>query len=352
MFERFNSRIKKLRKKIGLKDIANKVGVSTTLVSYVLNNQFKNRISEETANRIREAAAELNYRPNQIAKSLRGNKTQTIGLIISDIANPFSSNIARIIEDEATKNKYNVLFGSADENIRKAEKIMDVLLSRQVDGFILAPPEDFEEQLVRLKKEGVPFVLIDRYFERIKAHSISINNFETSYNVTRHLLDNGYKNVGMINYKTRLHHLKERNRGYIEALETAGIEFNPDNLKEIEEESLDEAIVHALDALLEGDHPVDALFFSSSKVSIKGLAYLGEKKVRIPEELGVVCFDETEAYRLFPSKISYVKQPLESMGKEAVKTLLEEIDGVERDRNVVFNTELIIQESSLKKQEY
>src|SRR5690625_6977678 len=95
-----------MKKRISLKDIANEVGVSTSLVSYVLNNQLENRINKETAKKIRKVAAEMNYRPNHVARSLKRNKTQTIGLIVADIANPFSSSIARIIEDEAKKHGY------------------------------------------------------------------------------------------------------------------------------------------------------------------------------------------------------------------------------------------------------
>src|SRR5699024_2704816 len=129
---------------------------------------------------IRKVAAEMNYRPNHVARSLKRNKTQTIGLIVADIANPFSSSIARIIEDEAKKHGYTVIFGSADENHKKAESLIDVFLSRQVDGFIIAPPQGLEKQLKRLKKEDIPFVLIDRYFEDLDVNYIAIDDFQAS----------------------------------------------------------------------------------------------------------------------------------------------------------------------------
>jgi LacI family transcriptional regulator len=113
-----------MKKKISLKDIAKKVGVSTALVSYVLNNQKTGRIRKEVALKIKETAKELNYRPNQIAKSLKLNKSFTIGVIVADISNPFFSNLARIIEDEAYKNNYTVIFGSADENAARYKYII------------------------------------------------------------------------------------------------------------------------------------------------------------------------------------------------------------------------------------
>src|SRR5690606_23589850 len=119
-----------MRKKIAMKDIAKQLGVSTALVSYVLNNKFLDRINPDTARRIKELADELQYRPNQIAKSLKISRTLTIGLIIADISNLFYSSIARVIEDAAKKHHYNVIFGSADENLEKFEELVQVFVNR------------------------------------------------------------------------------------------------------------------------------------------------------------------------------------------------------------------------------
>ena len=127
-----------MSKRVSLKDIAKEVGVSTALVSYVLNNLKEGRIRKEIAERIREVAKRLNYRPNQVARSLKTRRTHTIGLIVADISNPFSSSLARIVEDEAAKVNYTVIFGSSDETAAKSEKLIDTLLNRQVDGLITA----------------------------------------------------------------------------------------------------------------------------------------------------------------------------------------------------------------------
>ena len=159
-----------MAKKVSLKDIAKEVGVSTALVSYVLNNLKEGRISKEIALKIREVAQRLNYRPNQIAKSLKTSKTFTIGLIVADIANPFSSTLARIVEDEANKFNYTVIFGSSDENNQKSAKVIDTLLNRQVDGLIISPPADSESQMIELQNQDIPFVLLDRYFPSVKTN--------------------------------------------------------------------------------------------------------------------------------------------------------------------------------------
>ncbi|MCH5600487.1 LacI family DNA-binding transcriptional regulator [Niabella ginsengisoli] len=137
--------------KVSMKDIAREVGVSVALVSYVLNNRFENRINKDVAEKIRKTAKKLQYRPNQIAKSLKTNKTFTIGLIVADISNPFSSTLARIIEDEGAKYGYTVIFGSSDEDLTKFENLTNAFLNRQVDGLIMLPPEGAEDFIIGLK---------------------------------------------------------------------------------------------------------------------------------------------------------------------------------------------------------
>ena len=166
-----------MNKKVSLKDIAQKVGVSTALVSYVLNNKKQGRISKAVAQKIRDAALQMNYRANQIAKSLKTNKTQTIGLIVADIANPFFSGLARIIEDEADKTNYTVIFGSSDENAEKSLKLIDTFINRQVDGLILAAGENGEGHIKYLQQQEVPLVLIDRYFPGINNSYIALDNY-------------------------------------------------------------------------------------------------------------------------------------------------------------------------------
>lgn len=336
-----------MKKRVSLKDIAAKVGVSASLVSYVLNDQLENRINKETAEKIRRAAAEMHYQPNYIAKSLKNNKTQTIGLIVADIANPFSSSVARIIEDEAQKNNYEVIFGSADEDYRKAQKLIDVLMSRQVDGFIIAPPEGLEKQLMRLQAEDVPFVLIDRYFKALNVNYVAVDNFRASYNAVKHLIDNGFTRIGFINYQTRLIHLEERTRGYKEALRRAGLPVSRRNLKIISEANLEEEIQKAIDELIDRKLPADAVFFSSSNIAIEGLSYLRKIGIKIPDELGVICFDETKAYDLFQYPVTYIKQPLGQVGEAAVRLLIESINGRRTSGKIILATEMVVKGSSL-----
>ena len=333
-------------KKVSLKDIAREVGVSTALVSYVLNNLKEGRINKEIAARIREVAGKMNYRPNQIAKSLKTNRTYTIGVIVADIANPFSSSLARIIEDEANEHNYTVFFGSSDENLSKFIKLTDTFLVRQVDGLILSPPENAEKYVEILMKQNIPFVLLDRYIPELKTNYVLIDNHKASAEATKHLIGSGCTNVGMISYNSNLVHLKEREQGFIGALENAGYTAANFNIKHVDIVNNREEIQKAVQELLNQTDPVNGLLFASNMIAGYSLRYINTLSLRIPDHLKVVSFDETESLDLFYSPITYVRQPLQDMGKMAMKIILDLIGKPNTITQVAMNADLIIRQST------
>jgi LacI family transcriptional regulator len=336
-----------LKKRAGLKDIAQELGVSIALVSYVLNNQKENRISKEIADKIRQVAKDLNYQPNQIAKSLKMQKTFTIGLIVADISNPFSSLSARIIEDEAKKKGYTVIFGSSDENIEKATDLINALLNRQVDGFIIAAVDNSVELLEKLDKIGVPFVLIDRYFPEKSFNYVAINNYKAAFGAVSHLIANGRKNIGMITYDTQLFHLQERKRGYQEALIHHKMNNNPAFLCEIGLSDIQKAVENGIHALLNLKEPVDALFFASNTLGLNGLKCVKQLAINVPKDLAIVAFDETDAYELFATPITHIAQPMYEICQQATLTLLQKIDNpTHKMTQLLLDTTLVIQASS------
>ena len=330
-----------MKKNVSLKDIAEKVGVSTALVSYVLNNKLKDRINKDVAATIRQAAEDLNYRPNQIARSLKTQKTFTIGLIVADIANPFSSQIARIIEDEAKNYGYSVIFGSSDESAQKTSNLIKLFLDRQVDGLILALPEHTEEQVQYLKKIHVPFVLIDRYFPAIPTNTVSINNHSAAQTAIQHLLDNGHKRIGIVGYQTSLFHLNERIRGAVDLLGDNALIGN------VRIGSIHQDVAASIDGFLGDPDPVDAIFFTSNLLAISGLKYINSLGIKIPDQLAIVAFDETDAFDLFYVPISYVSQPMAELGRESVRLLLDTIEDSESIKSVELDAELVIRSSSV-----
>ncbi|OJU52587.1 MAG: LacI family transcriptional regulator [Bacteroidales bacterium 45-6] len=330
-----------MKKRVSIKDVALHVGVSTALVSYVLNNKKEGRISKEAAAKIRQAAIDLNYVPNQIARSLKSQKTNTIGLIVADIANPFSSQIARIIEDEAQKNGYSVIFGSSDESADKTQNLIFLLLNRQVDGFIVALPENAEKQLNYLAGIDIPFVLFDRYYPEVETNFVAIDNYKAASQAVQHLMANGRKQIGIVTYQTGLHHLSERKRGATDLIQNTSLEVN------VRIDHLKEDVDAGIDRLLKLDTPVDALFFTTNLLAISGLKYLNELGVKVPEQIAVVGFDETDAFDLFYSPVTYVKQPMEQLASQSLRLLLDAIDNPGAKQGVVIDTELVVRKSSV-----
>lgn len=335
-------------KRTSLKDIAQKVGVSTALVSYVLNNQKEGRIKKEVAQRIRDTAKALNYRTNQIARSLKTSKTFTIGLIVSNISNPFSSGLARIIEDEADKQKYTVIFGSSDENTSKFSKLVDTFVTRQVDGLIVAPPDGAEEEVKYLQKQNIPFVLIDRYFPQVNTSYVVLDNVEAACRATEYIIKGGSKRPAMITYDTHLSHLQDRIEGFKKALEANGLPFDEKRLKLVDISNKKDQIENAVhEVLYNPAQPADAILFGSNSITNHAIKYINRLPVRIPQDVAIISFDETDFLDLFYAPVTYVKQPLQEMGRGAVAVLLDMINKKEEElQQIHLNGELVIKKST------
>lgn len=336
-----------MEKKVSLKDVAKHLGVSTALVSYVVNNKEKEaRVSAVMAKKIRKAIADLNYQPNQIAKSLKHGKTHTIGLIVADISNPFFSNIARIIEDEAKKHGYVVIFGSSDENAEKSEDLINVMLNRQVDAFIIAPAADTEKQIKELKKKNVPFVLIDRYFRDVEADMVHTNNFQAAYKAVEHLIKNGRNKIGMVAYETELPHMQERINGYKEALRTHGIRQKKGWLQKASFEALETDVPKEIETLLAPAQDIDAVLFATNSLAVAGIKKMIELKVKVPEQVAIISFDESDAFDFFYSPITYVNQSVRDIGQEAVNLAINMIDSeMRKPSRLLIESKLVVRES-------
>ena len=337
-----------MKKKVLLKDVAQHVGVSTALVSYVLNNKEKQaRVGDEMVKKIRKAAAELNYQPNLIAKSLQSGKTNTIGLIVADISNPFFSNIARIIEDEAMHQGYVVIFGSSDENADKSMRLIDVFINRGVDAFIIAPSEHTERQIKDLRKKQVPVVLIDRYFQNIQSDYVVINNHQSAYTAVDHLVKNGSRRIAMMAYDTRLEHMQQRISGYRQALQDNDIDFQEDWLIRVSYNDFAHQVDRHINGLTKPQLQVDGFFFATNTLAVESLKRLTGMGIRIPDDLAVVSFDESDAFDLFHPPVTYVSQSLDAIGKGAVHLALARIrDKKKKPEQLIIGSTLIIRESS------
>jgi LacI family transcriptional regulator len=333
-------------KKISLKDIATKVGVSTALVSFVLNGKEKEkRVGAEIAKKILQVARDLNYTPNQIAKSLRKGSTMTIGLIVADIANPFFGYLARIIEDEANKSGYTVIFGSSDENNNKSAQLINTLLNRQVDGFIIVPAEGTEGQIQDLLHRNIPVVLVDRFFPALPVSYVALDNYQASRDAVLHLLEKGHKRIGIVAYKFELSHMRDRIAGYVDTMKVK--QSNPELLiSQIRYDHVREDMENVIHEWVVKDNKVDAMYFATNFLSISGMYCINEHNIKIPDDLAIIGFDGNESFDFFYSPVTYIAQPIDEMGKESVKVLVDLIKGANKTTQIKLKHSLISRKSS------
>jgi len=321
--------------------------VSIATVSYVLSSAKNGRVSDEMSKKIKKVAAKRNYRPNRIAQSLKSGKTNTIGLVLADISNPFFASIARIIEDEAAKLNYTVIFGSSDEKAEKSSRLIDFLSSHQVDGFIIAPSEGSELDIKNLITQNIPFVLIDRYFPEIESNYVVVDNFKASYQAVEQLAESGKKKIAMLAYSGGLFHMEERIRGYETVLERDALSTESSLLKRIEFENIEKDVKLAIDALISSKESIDAVFFATNTLAIHGLKYLDELGFNVPNDIAIASFDESEAFDFYYCPLTHVKQPLLEMGKKAVQVLITQISNPETEvSQLSLDAKLIVRESS------
>ena len=338
-------------KKTSLSDIAKHLGVSKTLVSFVLNGKGKEfRISEDICNKVLEVAKELNYQPNRIAQGLRTGRTNTIGLIIADIANQFFGILGREIEQEAARYGYRVIFCSSDENPEKSKQQIAMLQQSQVDGYIISPPKNSEEQIRSLARGHVPFVLIDRYFPEIESNHIVVDNFDAAYRATNHLLSLGRKKIANITVNLDLINMVQRTEGYRQALRDASIQVDENLIKVLPFSHDNKDVARAIKELVgkPGQKKIDAILFSTSKLGINGIECISSLGLKIPDDIAMVSFDNPDAYKICISPVTVVNQPLKEIGKTAVQMLLNEIkhpDVPSKFQEVILKTDLIIRKS-------
>ena len=336
-------------KRASLNDIATKLGVSKTLVSFVLNGKGKEfRINEEICKKVQETAKEMNYQPNRLAQGLRTGKTNTIGLIIADIANPFFGILGREIEQEAAKSGYRVIFCSSDENPEKSKQQIAMLQQSQVDGFIISPPMYSGDQIQALVKNNIPLVLIDRFFPEIDSNYVGINNFEAAYKAASHLIRLGRKRIACISVNKDMINMKERAEGYKRALIDAGLSVDENLVKILTFSHDNKELVKALKDLFgkKENRKADAILFSTSKLGIMGIEFISSLGLKIPEDIAVVSFDDPDAYKICVSPVTVVNQPLKEIGKTAVQVLLNKIKHPEaKSQQIILKTEFIIRKS-------
>ncbi|MCI2081933.1 MAG: LacI family transcriptional regulator [Bacteroidales bacterium] len=303
--------------------IAKRTGFSISTVSRVLSGNGRNsRISEKTAKIIREEAQKCNYTPSALAKGLRTNKTDTLGLIIPSIDNPYFANIAHIIIQEARSHDYTIiLVDTMEDEILEREGISS-LLSRKVDGMVVVPCGQNADLLERTNGNEMPVVLVDRYYGSTSLPYVCTDNFNGGYIATRHLIDKGHKKIACIEGPRHSMPVKERVRGYMQALKEAGLEENANIVGE--NFSIQNGYVETKLLLNKKERPT-AIFSLSNTILLGSIKAINESGLHIPDDISAISFDNYAYLDYMNPSITRISQPIEEIGILAVKLLIESI---------------------------
>lgn len=339
--------------RITLGDIARELSVSKSLVSFVLNGRGKDmRISQDLQEKVKHKAKELGYKPNQLARGLRKGKTDTIGLIVPDISNPFFAKITRAVEITATSQGYNVIFCSSDESGEASVASIELLMDRQVEGLILVPTPNLLEDIKKLQEQNFPFVIIDRYFENMSANMITVDNYGASKKAVNHLIERGHKRIGCLSFLPHFLHIQDRVDGYKDALKEAGIEPREHWLKNLPYENMAADIEAYLRQVTQGPEKLDAVYFAANLIGMTSMEYINALKIKVPDDLAIVCFDDPAALSIFPIPITAMRQPTQDIGSKAVDILLDDIKNSKSAQNIFqkvqLEADLIVRASSQK----
>ncbi len=335
-------------KKIVLKDIAKSLQVSKTTVSLVLNNKGDvHKISKDTQKRILDFARKHNYKANHLARGLSRGQSETIGLIIPNIADVFYSKIASCIEKKAKEYNYTVVFSSSNENTKTEKELILSMMNRQVDGLIIASTQQNETEIQQLKNAKFPFVLIDRHYPDIDTNYVIVDNHDGVKNVTQHLINLGKEKIGFISIEPKLDAIKQRLYGYQDALLVNDIPENKEYIKELNNNNYQQQMKGVIRELVGAPNYVDAIVFSTHYLTVSGLRELRLINCKVPDDVAIVSFDELSAFDLIDPAITAIIQPVNKIGNYAVEILLDEMEGskTSKESRKILKTELVVRKS-------
>lgn len=338
---------------VTIKDIAKALGLSTSTVSRALRDSYE--ISPATKKQVLEYAAEINYRPNPIALSLKEKRSRSIGVIVCEIANSFFSQIINGIESIAYDKGYNVIISQSHESYAREVIDLNYLASRSIDGLLISLSAETEDltHIRSLHDRGFPVVFFDRVAEDIKTHKVIVDNYKGAYDATIHLIDSGFKRIANLAGSPYLSNTKERIDGYLKALSERGIDPDQDLTRYCLHGGMEYTEVEkALDELMNLSHKPDAILATADKLTTSCLRYFKLKNIKVPEDIALIGFSNLDITDLLSPSLSVVRQPAFEMGQIATERLLQLIESKRPIRDFekqVLPLQLIPRESSVKK---
>jgi DNA-binding LacI/PurR family transcriptional regulator len=327
-------------KRIRIGDVAKLAGVSSATVSHVMNGSYP--VSLQTRERVLAVALRFNYQPSQIARNLRRGRTSTVGVLVSDIENPHFGVMVRAIEEELYDRGTRVLFCNTAEETAKQSAYLEVMAAERVMGIVISPVGGQDSALTHLLDMGTPVVAIDRPVSDPRADSVVTDNAIGVARGTQLLLDSGRRLLGWIGGREGVWTASERLAGYLVAMERVGIE----PLTAVGDFTVDGGH-RAAEALLDDNPELDGLVIANNQMTIGALQALGSRGIRVPEQIGLVAFDDSPWASLVDPPLTTIAQPLREMSQVAVNRLFMRIeDSSLPPERICLECHLQIRESS------
>lgn len=341
-------------KKTSIKDIAQKAGVSLSTVSFILNGKAeKYRIGKTLVQKVLDIANKEGYSPNPIAVSLRTGYSKMIGLLVEDIANQFYATIASTIEEELKKYGYRIVYCSTKNDPDSGNDLFNMIYQRQVDGYIITPAEGMEKNLTKLKEYQKPIILIDRYFPKLELSYVLVDDYKGIYDGMNHLIKNGYHNIAFVTTDLGQTYMNYREKAFKDFLSKHKNKIQNSQILKIPYPiGMKQTIEQISSFIKHSELPIDALFFATNYLCIAGLQSLQDLKKDIPNDIGILCFDDNDIFDIYPPGITAIRQPIKKISQTAVSLLMQRIELPEKNSkydHIVLPGTLIVRGSTKMK---
>ncbi|GAB6100329.1 LacI family DNA-binding transcriptional regulator [Halanaerocella petrolearia] len=339
-----NDELKSKNKETTIKDVAKLARVSEATVSRVLNNN--DVVIPRTRKRVKKAIEELNYSPNMNARYLRQDKTKLVGLIIPDISNPFFGNIVKGVENIVDLYGYNVVLFDTDFEFDKTKKAVQILEDRRADGIIYMGGKFDKKRAELLEELNFPVVLISREESEVKFPTVNIDNYKAAYDMTEYLIDSSYKKIGFISgsFSDETAGVR-RLRGFQQAIEDNDLKYKSEWI--VEGDYTLESGYQAMKKILASNKLPEAIFAANDEMAIGAMQANKEAGLKIPNDIGIVGFDNVKLSRYVIPKLTTISQPIYHLGAVGMKMLIKLIENKPlEEENVMLDYELIVRNSS------
>lgn len=340
------------KKKITIYDIARELSVSPSTVSRALKDHHS--IGRKTKKAVLRIAKRTGYKPNALAASLRNNKTNTIGIIMSEISRPFISSLISGVEIAANRAGYNVIICQSHDSYNNEVANAQSLYASRVEGLVvsLAMETIKYDHFQQFMENDIPVVFVDRVPEEISSDKVIIDNFSAGFKATEHLIEVGCKRIAHFGGAQRRNIYRDRQNGYIQALRKYNLEIDEDLIINTYVTNSEEGL-KITKRLMDLDTPPDGIFSANDTAAVSAIQYAKSVGISVPDQLAVIGFNNDPISLIIDPALSTVTHPAVEMGKIAAHQILNHKVNKEivKSRSTVLDTELIIRASSLRNRE-